>query len=138
MHGDHTLTTERAGLPRQWTVVAAIVHTDHVGVLPVGVVVARDLDMAAEQVCAHLAPLDAADGTCFLVATPATMGMEAATGRLVVNSRFAWVNQVQYDGVDVTLSEWVPAAGRLALPDPPTTGHVVADSGCEPTAAIDG
>ncbi|MFI5783292.1 hypothetical protein [Nocardia sp. NPDC051570] len=98
--------------------MAAVLDSDRVGLLPAGIVVAPELDMAAEQVCAHLPVPEAQAGACYLVATPAVIEPDTATGRLVTDSRYTWVNRVSREGADWTLSEWVPAEGRLRLLDP--------------------
>ncbi|MEV0511334.1 hypothetical protein AB0I30_27930 [Nocardia tengchongensis] len=98
---------------RQWTVVAAVLGGDRVGLLPAGVVVAQDLDMAAEQMCAQLSASEMQSGPCYLLATPAAIELDMPHGRLVTASRLTWVSRVHHEDGGWTPGEWVPSDGWL-------------------------
>lgn len=101
-----------------WTVMAVVVDANAVGLLPAGLAVAADLDMAAEQVCNHLPTHIQAVGTCYLVATPSTLEQDPRSGHLTTVPRLTWVNQVRQETNGWALSEWVPAPGGLRGFDP--------------------
>ncbi|NNH72233.1 hypothetical protein HLB23_20620 [Nocardia uniformis] len=101
-----------------WTVIAVVVDSNMVGLLPAGLAVAADLDMAAEQVCNHLPAHSQAVGLCYLVATPSTLEQDPSSGHLITVPRLTWVNRVWQDRGGWVLGEWVPAPSGLRGFDP--------------------
>lgn len=101
---------------RQWAVVAAVLAADSAELLPVGVVVAGDLDLATDQMCARLPLPPVRVDAWYLVAIPATV--EPGNGRLISESRAVWVNRVDASGARWHATEWEPAEGYLAQLDP--------------------
>ncbi|WP_297615111.1 hypothetical protein [Nocardia sp.] len=103
---------------RQWTVVAVIVNADRVGLLPIGMVMAADLELAAGQVCGRLPAPDSAIGVRYLVASPCTLEVDLRLGRVVTVPQLTWVNRMHWRGDAWALNEWVPAEGGLRMLDP--------------------
>ncbi|WP_067565611.1 hypothetical protein [Nocardia acidivorans] len=103
---------------RQWTVVAVVLDADRVGLLPIGMVMAADLDLAAAQVRDRLPAPDGRPGAHYLVASPCTLEVDMRVGRVITVPQLTWVNRMHW-GEDVwNATEWVPAEGGLRLLDP--------------------
>ncbi|WP_330182771.1 hypothetical protein OHB26_03370 [Nocardia sp. NBC_01503] len=103
---------------RQWTVVAVVVDAGRVGLVPIGMVMAADLDLAADQVCDRLPAPDGIPGARYLVASPCTLEVDMRVGRVVTVPQLTWVNRMKW-GEDVWVgTEWVPAEGGLRMLDP--------------------
>lgn len=103
---------------RQWTVVAVVVEAGRVGLVPIGMVMAADLDLAADQVCDRLPPPGGIPGARYLVASPCTLEVDTRVGRVVTVPQLTWVNRMKW-GEDVWVgTEWVPAEGGLRMLDP--------------------
>ncbi|MFE6859349.1 hypothetical protein [Nocardia sp. NPDC057668] len=100
---------------RQWAVVAVVLHAGAVALLPIGVVMAADLALAADQVCARLPAPTAVVGTPYLVASPCTP--EVRAGDVAGARLLSWVNRPHWCG-SWTSTEWVPASGGLRVLDP--------------------
>ncbi|WP_327144346.1 hypothetical protein [Nocardia sp. NBC_01327] len=102
---------------RQWTVVAVVVNADRVGLLPIGMVMAADLELAADQVC-HRLPAPDGSGARYLVASPCTLEVDLRMGRVITVPQLTWVNRMQWRDDAWSLNEWVPAEGGLRMLDP--------------------
>ncbi|MGV9412441.1 hypothetical protein ACWDOP_21235 [Nocardia sp. NPDC003693] len=100
---------------QQWTVVAVVLHAGVVAPVPIGVVVAADLALAADQVCARLPAPRALAGTPYLVASPCAP--EVRVGDVGGARSLSWVNRPQWCG-GWSSTEWVPAVGGLRVLDP--------------------
>ncbi|MFB8007735.1 hypothetical protein [Nocardia sp. NPDC056000] len=103
---------------RQWTVVAVIVEADRVGLLPIGMVMAADLELAAGQVCDRLPAPGGIPGARYLVASPCTLEVDMRAGRVVTVPQLTWVNRMNWDENAWAGTEWVPAEGGLRILDP--------------------
>ncbi|MRH89267.1 hypothetical protein GFY24_17735 [Nocardia sp. SYP-A9097] len=103
---------------RQWTVVAVVVTADRVGLLPIGMVMAADLDLAAGQVRKRLPAPDGIPGACYLVASPCTLEVDMRAGRVVTVPQLTWVNRMNWGENAWIATEWVPAEGGLRMLDP--------------------
>ncbi|MEV6770139.1 hypothetical protein AB0N05_16095 [Nocardia sp. NPDC051030] len=106
-------------IPQQWMVRAVmLMDPDLVQSLPAGVVVAADLDLAAEQVCNRLPSPGLATGVCYLLATPSSVQIDPVSGRLVTVARSAWVKSVRQAADGWACGSWVPAHGVLGALHP--------------------
>ncbi|WP_330182767.1 hypothetical protein OHB26_03350 [Nocardia sp. NBC_01503] len=103
---------------RQWTVVAVSVEADHVGLLPIGTVVAADLALAAGQLCDRVPEPDSVTGAPYLVASSTALEVDRELGRAVPVPQTSWVNRVQWAGGGWSPGQWVPAAGGLRMLEP--------------------
>lgn len=103
---------------RQWTVVAVVVDADRVGLLPIGMVMAADLELAADQVCERLPAPDGGAGARYLVASPCTLEVDLRMCRVVTVPQLTWVNRMHWCDDAWALDEWVPAEGGLRMLDP--------------------
>ncbi|MFB7717776.1 hypothetical protein [Nocardia sp. NPDC056100] len=103
---------------RQWTVVAVHVDAGQVGLLPIGVVVAADLALAAGQVCERVPAPGSIAGTHYLVASSCALELDQFLGRIVAVPQASWVNRMQWAGNAWVPGEWLPAAGGLGMLDP--------------------
>ncbi len=87
---------------RLWMVTAARIDADHVEALPAGVAVAADLELAAEQVCAHLPTEDPGASGYYLIAS----AVDAAAAARRTASR-TWISRVHRQNES---SHWIPGA----------------------------
>ncbi|WP_067565624.1 hypothetical protein [Nocardia acidivorans] len=116
---DRLLIEDDIGDPyRQWTVVAVAVEADRVGLLPIGTVVAADLELAAGQLCDRVPEPDSVTGAPYLVASSSVLEMDRDAGRAVPVPQASWVNRVQWAGNGWSPGRWVPAAGGLGRLEP--------------------
>ncbi|WP_433522021.1 hypothetical protein ACQPZ2_33120 [Nocardia pseudovaccinii] len=87
---------------RLWMVTAARIDADRIEALPAGVAVAADLELAAEQVCAHLPTGDPDASGYYLIASAAHATTASRT----------WVSRVhrQNESAHWILGPWTSAA----------------------------
>lgn len=103
---------------RQWTVVAVVVDANRVGLLPIGMVMAGDLNLAADQVCDRLPAPDGTPGARYLVASPCTLEVDSHIGRVVTVPQLTWVNHMRWFADAWVATDWLPAEGGLRMLDP--------------------
>ncbi|MFF2557434.1 hypothetical protein ACFVUS_40990 [Nocardia sp. NPDC058058] len=103
---------------REWTVVAVHLDAGQVGLLPIGVVIAADLDLAAGQVCDRVPAPGPVTGAHYLVASSCALEVDQLLGRIVTVPQASWVNRMHWAGEAWVPGEWLPAVGGLGMLDP--------------------